>query len=136
MLQDLDILADRIGHLVKQSRQLQAERQDLLARLKSLEAERDALREQNQRQQAEFASISANLANHQNTVAEIQARSEQVQLELSSRIDEAQAQNKQLHIDLSNEQAASNVLREVAALARDQVGAVLMRLPGGPQEQE
>ena len=136
MLQDLDILADRIGQLVKQSRQLQTERQELLARLKRLEAERDALREQNQRQQAEFASISTNLASHQSTVADIQAKSEQVQRELTARIDEVHAQNKQLHIDLSNEQAASNVLREVAALARDQVGAVLMRLPGEQQAQE
>ena len=131
MLQDLDILADRIGQLVKQSRQLQAERQELLARLRSLEAERDALREQAQRQQSEFATMSASLASHQSTVADIQAQSEQMQLELNARIDQAQAHSQQLQMDLTNEQAASNVLREVAALARDQVGAVLMRLPGG-----
>lgn len=131
MLQDLDILADRIGQLVKQSRQLQAERQELLSRLRSLEAERDALRDQSQRQQAELSSMAQEYASHQSSVADIKAESEQLHLALSTRLDQAQSHSRQLQIDLSNEQAASSVLREVAALARDQVGAVLMRLPGG-----
>ena len=134
MLQDLDFLADRIGQLVEQSRQLHAERAQLLARLKTQDAELDALRQQNRRQQDAFESLSTGVASHQRQLDVVQQQAQAEQAELKRLLEQEQAQVLALRRELDSARAGMGVLRDVAGQARDQIGSILMRLPGAVQE--
>ena len=113
MLQDLDNLAARIGHMAQLMHELQAERADLRARLKQLEQDRNALREELERREAENASLQ------REAEAEKQSLHQQL-VEQKSRLQAIQAHNIRLG--------------QVAGEARNQVDSILMRLPGASGE--
>ncbi|MBB5216076.1 hypothetical protein [Parapusillimonas granuli] len=145
MLQDLDFLAARVGQLVQLARQLQAECAAHQARLHTLEQERNALRDELHRRDAEYSSASERMADHE---AQLQAVRNEAQAALAAAKSESDALQAQLHAELSRykteaealrgrlsaSEADSSRLRGVAAKAREQIDSILMRLPGAPQE--
>lgn len=130
MLQDLNHLADRLSALAAYAQQLKSERATLLSRIKTLEGECESLRDQLDRQRTEYASMAEISVRHQAEVdaARKQAEAEQELLfvELIQQQDQAQKLKTQLELSLGHNQA----LRQVAEQARNQVSAVLQRLPG------
>lgn len=145
MLQDLDFLAARIGQLVQLTRQLQAERAAQQARLLGLEQERNALRDELQRRDAEFSSASERMASHE---AQLQSVRDEAQAALDAAKAESETAHAGLQVELSRykveaealkgrlslSEADSSRLRVVAGKAREQIDSILMRLPGAPQE--
>ncbi|MGG4775188.1 hypothetical protein E4695_06750 [Alcaligenaceae bacterium 429] len=130
MLQDLNHLADRLSALAAYATQLKSERSALLSRIKTLEGECASLREQLDKQQADYTSMAEISVRHQADVDAARKQAEQVQealfVELVQHQDEAQKLRDQLELSLGHNQE----LRQVAEQARDQVTAVLQRLPG------
>lgn len=130
MLQDLNHLADRLSALAAYATQLKSERSALLSRIKTLEGECASLREQLDKQQADYASMAEISVRHQADVDAARKQAEQVQealfVELVQHQDEARKLRDQLELSLGHNQE----LRQVAEQARDQVTAVLQRLPG------
>lgn len=130
MLQDLNHLADRLSALAAYADQLKNERSALLSRIKTLEGECESLRGNLERQQTEYASMAEISVRHQADVDAARKQAEQVQealfVELVQHQDEAQKLKNQLELSLGQNQE----LRQVAEQARDQVHAVLQRLPG------
>jgi len=134
MLQDLDTLAARIGQMVQLTRQLQAERASLQARLTSLEQERSALRDQLARQLNEHASVSQRLSEHDNEIGAVRAQAEAAQLELRLEASRYKADYDKVSQTLQASQSEADRLRAAASAAKDRIDAILERLPGAPQE--
>src|SRR5690606_26309710 len=123
MLEDLDSLAARIGQMAQFTRQLQAERSALQARLGQLEQERNALRDQLARQQADQEAMAQQVRGHS---AELEAARTQA--------DALRADYHKVVSQLQTSQSQSNSLRTAARAAQERIDAVLMRLPGATQE--
>ncbi|NYT87002.1 hypothetical protein [Pollutimonas harenae] len=134
MLQDLDSLAARIGQMVQFTRQLQNERAALLARLKNLEQERDMLRDQLQRSEAERTELSASTGTHETQLKMLQAEAEAVQARQQSELSHYKAESEAIGQRLAASQADTSRLRLVASKAKEQIDSILVRLPGAPQE--
>jgi len=134
MLQDLDSLAARIGQMVQFTRQLQNERAALQARLKSLEQERDVLRDQLQRREADYASASESMAAHEAQVRALQAEADAAQVSLRSEADRYKSECESIKQRLAASQADTSHLRLVAGKAKEQIDSILVRLPGAPRE--
>lgn len=145
MLQDLDILAARIGQIVQLTRQLQADRGTLQSRLAGVERERDELREQLARQKEEHKSMSERLVEHDNEVdaarvqaeaslAALRAQAESAEAALRDEIARHRADGEKAIHNLQASQSECARLRAAAGAARDRLDAILERLPGAPQE--
>ncbi len=134
MLEDLDSLAARIGQLVQFSRQLQSDRTALQARIIGLEQERNALRDQVQRQQAEFSELAESSASHEARVDILRAEADSVRLSLQSEVERCKNEYEALRRQLAASQADSSRLKAAAGQAQLQIDSILMRLPGAPQE--
>ncbi len=134
MLEDLDSLAARIGQLVQFSKQLQAERVALQARIIGLEQERNALRDQLKRQEAEFSELAESSANHQARMDILRAEADSIRVSLQGEVDRCKSEYEVLRRQLAASQADSSRLRAAAGQAQLQIDSILMRLPGAPQE--
>jgi len=134
MLQDLDSLAARIGQLVQFTKQLQSERAAMQARLRSLEQERDALRDQLQRREADFASAEARTAEHHAELEAQRTESLAAQSQLQAEVNRYKADGEAVRRQLEASQNDASRLRAVADKARTQIDSILMRLPGAAQE--
>jgi predicted nuclease with TOPRIM domain len=145
MLQDLDFLAARVGQLVQLTRQLQSQYAAQQAKLNELEQERDALRTELQRRDAEYSSAAERFAQHE---AELQAVREEARAATAAAKAEFDLLQSGMQVELSRfklesealkgrlsvTEADSSRLRVVATKAREQIDSILMRLPGAPQE--
>src|SRR5690554_142251 len=80
MLEDLDSLAARIGQLAQFAKQLQSERTALQARIAGLEQERNALRDQLKRQEAEFGELAESSAGHKARVDILRAEADSIRI--------------------------------------------------------
>ena len=134
MLEDLDSLAARIGQLVQFSKQLHGERVALQARIIGLEQERNALRDQLKRQEAEFAELAENSANHQARVDILRAEADSIRVSLQGEVERCKADYDVLRRQLAASEADSSRLKAAAGQAQLQIDSILMRLPGAPQE--
>lgn len=134
MLEDLDSLAARIGQLVQFSRQLQSERTALQARIIGLEQERNSLRDQLKRREAEFAELTESTADHQARVDILRAEADSIRVSLQGEVERCQAEHETLRRQLASSQADSSRLKAAAGQAQLQIDSILMRLPGAPQE--
>jgi len=156
MLQDLDSLASRIEHVVQLTRQLQDQCSALTDRAQRAEQERDALRAQLLAQEAEYKDVAAQARRHDAEMAAARAQSDaaleslraQMQRDYDALKSQGQTDLAQLQAQLQQQQAEfsavsrnlessrSESTRLHAALnaARQRIDAVLMRLPGAPQE--
>lgn len=134
MLEDLDSLAARIGQLVQFSKQLHSERVALQARISTLEQERNALRDELKRREAEFTELSANNADHQARVDILRAEADSTRVSLQGEVDRCKAEHETLRRQLAASQADSSRLKAVTSQAQTQINSILMRLPGAPQE--
>jgi chromosome segregation ATPase len=134
MLQDLDSLAARIGQLVQFVRQLLSERTALQARLKNLEQERDALRDQLQRREAEFADMTNRVDGHDAQVRALQADLEAAQATLQVETSRYKGEADLYRQKLAASQADTSRLQSVADKAKEHIDSILMRLPGAAQE--
>ena len=134
MLEDLDSLSARIGQLVQFSKQLHSERVALQARISTLEQERNALRDELKRREAEFTELSANNADHQARVDILRAEADSTRVSLQGEVDRCKAEHETLRRQLAASQADSSRLKAVTSQAQTQINSILMRLPGAPQE--
>ncbi|TEA78169.1 hypothetical protein [Allopusillimonas ginsengisoli] len=134
MLQDLDSLAARIGQLVQFTQQLQGERAAMQARLKSLEQERDVLRDQLQLREAEIASVAEVSADHETQLEALRAEALAAQSQLQQDVVRYKADYETIRQQLQASQNDSSRLRGAADKARTQIDSILMRLPGAAQE--
>lgn len=134
MLEDLDSLAARIGQLVQYSKQLQSERVALQARIIGLEQERNALRDQLKRQEAEFAELAESSADHQARLDILRAEADSIRVSMQGEIDRCKSEYEILRRQLAASQADSLRLRAAATQAQHKIDSILMRLPGAPQE--
>lgn len=134
MLEDLDSLAARIGQLVQFSKQLQSERAALQARVNGLEQERNALRDELKRREAEFTELAENSADHQARVDILRAEADSIRISLQSEVERCKAEHETLRRQLAASQADSSRLKAVTGQAQLQIDSILMRLPGAPQE--
>ncbi|MFT0850124.1 hypothetical protein VRY85_04995 [Achromobacter sp. F4_2707] len=134
MLEDLDSLAARIGQLVQFSKQLQSERAALQARITGLEQERDALRDQLKRREAEYNELAENSADHQTRVDILRAEADSIRVSLQSEVERSRLEHEALRRQLAVSQADASRLKVVAGQAQLQIDSILMRLPGAPQE--
>ncbi|MFC4202994.1 hypothetical protein [Candidimonas humi] len=135
MLQDLDSLAARIGQVVQSMRLLQAERDTLRARLKNLEQERNELRDELARRDADQRSATERLEQHQAEVDAIRTQSDAAQAELRVAAERYQAEYESVRHELQASRADASRLRAAAGTAKERIDAILMRLPGAAQEQ-
>lgn len=135
MLQDLNNLADRISKLASYTEQLKAERASMLARLKSLESERDTLRDMLEKQQNDYVAVAEVSVRHQAEVEAAKKQAEEVQEALFVELVQHQNETVQLRSQLQRSQEQTQALRSVAEDARNHVASILLRLPGNePQE--
>lgn len=131
MLQDLDQLANRISRLVSYSERLKSERSELLSRVKLLEQERTTLRDQLSSQQSEQVSMTALVARHKQDLETQKHSAEQAQESLYAELIQQQEIVASLKKRLTYSESKASVLEQAAQQARDQVGHILQRLPGG-----
>src|SRR5690554_1189833 len=96
MLQDLDLLANRISRLVSYSERLKSERSELLSRVKLLEQERTTLRDQLSSQQAEYASMAEVVTRHQIEMQKAKQQAEEAQESLYAELIQQQEELAQL----------------------------------------
>lgn len=134
MLQDLDFLAARIEQMVKLTRQLQADRTALQARVKALEAERDQLGSQLQQRETELQAMAGNLADYEARIKAGQAQASQVQTQLQLELEQYRQRCSDTEQQLQKSQQATKQLSIVSEEARRQIDSILTRLPGPPQE--
>jgi len=134
MLEDLDSLAARLGQLVQSTKQLQADRAELQARINGLEQERNALRDELKRREAEFNELAETSASHQTRVDILRAEADSIRISLQGEVERCQAERDSLRRQLAVSQADSSRLRAVAGQAQAQIDSILMRLPGASQE--
>lgn len=134
MLQDLDYLAARIGQIVQSTRELQAERSTLLARIAQLEKESAAIREQQAQQQAEHAALQERIAAYESETQALTAKSEAVHAGLQAELFQSQGRCEELGQQLQASRSDTTRLRSVVGQAKERVDSILMRLPGAPQE--
>jgi len=134
MLQDLDSLSARLGQLVQWVGQLQEERASLLSRVRGLEQERDAVRDQLARAQAEHQTISQQAHEHTAAVETVRQQAEAAQAELRFEVSRYQADIQAAQQDLLASRSEADKLRAAALAAQQRIDAVLVRLPGAPQE--
>lgn len=134
MLQDLDSLAARIGQMVQFTRQLQSERSALQARLKNVDQERDALRDQLQRQEHDFSVAADRLAQYESQSQSLQSQTQAQMSALQHDLEKYKAQCESMEQQLVASQSDSAKLRAVADKARENIDSILMRLPGAAQE--
>lgn len=134
MLQDLDFLAARIEQMVKLTRQMQAERTALQARVKALETERDQLTGQLQQHQADAAGMADSLAEHEASLQAVQTQAANVQAQLQLELDQCRQQCSNTEQQLLLSQQTNKRLSTVSDQARRQIDSILVRLPGSPQE--
>lgn len=134
MLQDLDSLSARIGQLVQLVQRMQADRASLQSRITSLEQERNALRDQVAREEAAHEAM---VEQARSQVAEVDTVRKQAELAAAGLREEAaryRADYEAARQGLQASQDESNRLRSAAIAAQQRIDAVLMRLPGAPQE--
>ena len=134
MLQDLDSLAARIGQMVQLTRQLQNERAALQARLKNIEQERDALRDQLQRREADYSSVAESVASYEAQVQTVQAEAQAMQAGLQAELSRYKAECEAANRRCADSEAEAAHLRQVADQAKGRIDSILMRLPGAPRE--
>ncbi len=134
MLEDLDSLAARLGQLVQHTKQLHAEKVALQARIIGLEQERNALRDELKRREAEYSELAESNANHQARVDILRAEADSIRVTLQGEVERCQAERETLRRQLAASQADTARLRTVAGQAQAQIDSILMRLPGAPQE--
>jgi len=134
MLEDLDSLAARIGQLAQFARQLQSERTALQARIIGLEQERNALRDQLKRQEAEFGELAESSAGHQARVDILRAEADSVRVSLEGEVERCRAEYEALRRQFAASQADTSRLKAVAGQAQLQIDSILMRLPGAPEQ--
>ncbi len=134
MLEDLDSLAARIGQLVQFSKQLQSERTALQARVQGLEQERNALRDELKRREAEFAELAESTADQQTRVDILRAEADSIRVSMQTEVERQRAEHEALRRQLAASQADSARLKAAAGQAQLQIDSILMRLPGAPQE--
>ncbi|KAA0890570.1 hypothetical protein [Pusillimonas sp. ANT_WB101] len=134
MLQDLDSLAARIGQLVQFTRQLQDERAAMQTRLKTLEQDCEAFRQQLQRREDEFSVVTERNATHEAQIQSLQAETQASHAQLQAEVARYKADCEEARRQLEASQADTSRLRQVADKARTQIDSILVRLPGAPQE--
>ena len=134
MLQDLDSLSARIGQLVQLVQQAQSERVALQARVTSLEQERNALRDQLSREQSAQQEAIEQVRDHATQVETLRQQSEAAQAQLRADAERYRTEAQSAQQGLLFSQEESNRLRTAALAAQQRIDAVLMRLPGAPQE--
>ncbi len=130
MLQDLDSLAERIGKLVQAARQLQAERGTLQARIRQLEQECNALKDQQVREQDEFTRMSERVARHDHELQSVRDEAQAARASLEDQVRLQQGQSDAMRERLEHAEADRDKLRRVALGAQEQIDLILERLPG------
>lgn len=130
MLQDLDSLAERIRQLAGFTLQLQAERAALQARIRQLEQECTALKDQQAREHSEFTLMSERVARHDQELEFVRAEARAERAELDARVHDQQVQAQANQHRIERSEADRDRLREVAQGAQKQIDLILMRLPG------
>lgn len=156
MLQDLESLAARIGQLVELTQKLQSEHDALVQRAGTAEQQRDALQEQLQRQEIEYKDVAAQASRHQAEMNALRSQSEAALQQLRQQAEQTEARLKSeaassvahlqeqlerqkaeqaaVHRSLQASQTESSRLQQAVDAAKQRIDAVLMRLPGAPQE--
>ncbi|MFA5596836.1 MAG: hypothetical protein WDA26_04625 [Pusillimonas sp.] len=156
MLQDLEFLEARVGKLVELARQLQSRHDVLAQRVAVVEQERDALLEQLVQQESEYKDVAAQANRHraemdalrahsESALQQLRQQSEQTETRLRAaaatevaslkeQLERQQAEQEAVRQRLHASQSESSRLRQVAEAARERIDAVLIRLPGAPQE--
>lgn len=135
MLQDLDLLADRIRQLAAHTQQLKAERSALLARVKALETDQQRLQDELESQREAYASVAEVSVKHQADIEVALQQAEEVQAELLVERAQREFDVQQLKDQLQVCQTQNATLRGVANDARAQVQTILARLPGAPAQE-
>ncbi|MER1966952.1 hypothetical protein [Castellaniella sp. GW247-6E4] len=130
MLQDLDSLAERIRKLVQAARQLQAERGTLQARVRQLEQECNALKDQQIREQDEFTRMSERVAHHDHELQSVRDEALAARAALEDQVRGQKGQSDALRERLEHAESDRDKLRQVAQSAQEQIDLILERLPG------
>ncbi|MBV6272329.1 hypothetical protein KVP09_05295 [Alcaligenaceae bacterium CGII-47] len=130
MLQDLDSLAERIRQLVGFTRQLQAERASLQARLRQLEQECSVLKDQQVREHDEFTRMSERVARHDQELEAVRAQAHAEHAALAAQVHEYQTVSEANQLRIERSETDRDRLRQVAHNAQEQIDLILMRLPG------
>lgn len=135
MLEDLDSLASRLGQLVQSTRSLQDERAGLLARIKSLEEQCNALRTELSGRQTDYDAMSQRVAEHDQHVRQMQLQFEHDTQSLKEQAVRAQTQADHLAERLQATQESASMLRQAAQHAKARVDSILERLPGAAHQE-
>lgn len=130
MLQDLDSLAGRIGKLVQLTRELQAERGTLHARIRQLEQECNALKDQQIREQEEFTRMSERVARHDQELQSVRDEALAARTALEAEARRQHEFSESMRVRLEHAEADRDKLRQVAQGAQAQIDLILERLPG------
>ena len=130
MLQDLDALSQRIRQVVQLARGLQSERTALQDRVRQLEQECQALKDQQLRESEEFSRMSARLAHHDQEIQAAREESGQHRAALVSELRDHQIRSDSLQRRLVQVESERDNLREAATGAQQQIELILERLPG------
>ncbi|NYT69042.1 hypothetical protein [Pusillimonas noertemannii] len=134
MLQDLDSLSARIGQLVQLVQRMQSDRVSLQARITSLEQERNALRDQISREQSAQQEAIEQARGHASQLEALRSQAEAAEAQLRAEAARHLADCETVRQSLQVSQEESGRLRTAALAAQQRIDAVLMRLPGAPQE--
>jgi len=130
MLETLDHLATRIGHLVAQARNLHAERDTLRGRVRDADKTARALLARCEQAESDLRTARAQLAACEQSLSDEQNRARQLEADLRAQLDLQARELQTLAARHESSQRALQRLRQVGTAARERIDAVLERLPG------
>jgi len=134
MLQDLDSLSARIGQLVQLVQRMQSDRSSLQARITSLEQERNAVREQLVREHSTQQEAAEQVRHHAAQMEVLRKQAELTEAGLREEAARCRSDYDTVRQSLQASQDETQRLRSAALAAQQRIDAVLIRLPGAPQE--
>lgn len=131
MLEDLDLLAQRLDRLVKHVRQLNHESADLRAELAKVGAQRDEFEQQLKAERAAALELRQSLGSMQTDLKQAKAKAQQDQSALQGTLDLFRNENEAMQNSLKTREQEVLKLREVTQQAKLRIDGVLERMPGG-----
>lgn len=135
MIEELNLLAVRIGQLVEKLRTLSGEAQSLRQQVEHLKTERDSLVSELQVQQADAKTLKVSLGEAVVAVEKSRNLAEQEKSALQGSLDLFRQENETMQSNLATRDTEVKRLREVNAQARQRIEGVLERLPGAVQQE-
>ena len=136
MLEDLDILKQRLSKLVESVQALSTEKQSLLARLSQSEDLCRSLQSRIDEGNQKAQDLHSQVSQCQSELDGLRKQSASKHNELQGTLDLFKQEHLTMQTQLEKSESEVKALRAVSLQAKERIDAVLMRLPGSTPAEE